>query len=53
MTIIEQLKEEFFRAKEAVNENAGGDQNSYGSGYDQGYMDGIKIAMTFMMGEAK
>jgi hypothetical protein len=46
--VQERLEEERSMAKDHVDDHAGLDQNSFGSGYDRGYLDGILNAIEFI-----
>jgi hypothetical protein len=49
--ISEWLGEAVEKAKEGASDNYG-DQNSFGSGYDQGYLAALKAVRDFMNGDA-
>jgi len=45
------MEEEIARARSDLADSSADDQNSYGAGYDAGYLDGVQWALKLLRGE--
>ena len=50
-TFMKWLADEIKAAKETTQDNRGGDPNSYGCGYDSGFLAGLQAAEQYFTGD--